>query len=271
MQEYHFRAELAAEVGVEGAVLLHSVAYWIAKNQAGERNFFEGRTWTYNSLRAWVKLFPFWSQRQMERVLKNLRESGHLLVGNFSADKTERTLWYSLSDAVLEGYELLPIPISPIGEMHFTDCVLPFHQTVKCNKEQVLTNYVQDPPTPKGAARVKKSKDEPNYQPEWFSRFWMRYPRHTNRQAAVRAWDKLRPNLELCHTMSRALEPDHWPENWHRDEGRYIMHPSTWLNGRRWEDEGVATPDTPAPTQTRRYETREVDGELVDVEVTDDA
>jgi hypothetical protein len=30
---------------------------------------------------------------------------------------------------------------------------------------------------------------------------------------------------------------------WQRDDGQFIPHPSTWLNGRRWEDEGSQTDD----------------------------
>ena len=28
-------------------------------------------------------------------------------------------------------------------------------------------------------------------------------------------------------------------ENWIKDDGKYIPHPATWINQKRWEDEGV--------------------------------
>ena len=101
MTEFHFNAELAEKYGVDGAVLLHSMAFWIAKNRANRRHFHEGRYWTYNTLKALSELFPFWSARQLERILRNLKEAGALLTGNFSEDRTDRTVWYALSDEIL--------------------------------------------------------------------------------------------------------------------------------------------------------------------------
>ena len=61
------------------------------------------------------------------------------------------------------------------------------------------------------------------------------YPRGENRQRAVKAWDKLKPDDALIDTMARALVP----------------HASTWLNGRRWEDEiGREAPDAPPEKNT---------------------
>ena len=31
-------------------------------------------------------------------------------------------------------------------------------------------------------------------------------------------------------------------EDWMKDGGQYIPHAATWLNGRRWEDEGIEQP-----------------------------
>ena len=152
--EFHFNAELATAYGVDGAIFLHAMAFWVAKNQANGRHFHEGRTWTYNTLEALTKLFPFWSKRQIERITGRLREQGALLSGNFSEDKTDRTLWYALSDAVLETYGLSAPPISPNGEMHFTEPGQPFHDSVKCNKETV-TDQLSSPLPPKGERRDK--------------------------------------------------------------------------------------------------------------------
>ena len=174
LTEYHFNAELAQRHGVNGAIFLHAMAFWIAKNQANGRHFHEGRTWTYNTLEALAKLFPFWTRRQVERITAKLREEGALLTGNFSQDKTDRTVWYALSDDVLAVYQLPvgpispdgdmgqgeggegPPPISPDGEMHFTEPGQPFHQTVKCNKETVTDQLYYPPLPPKGGRAGRK-------------------------------------------------------------------------------------------------------------------
>lgn len=96
------------------------------------------------------------------------------------------------------------------------------------------------PPAGDAPARKKKSeKSEPEYKPDTFDYFWQRYPKKKSRQAAIRAWDKLRPGLELCRTMKAALKQAVSSPEWAERDGQYIPHFSTWLNQRRWEDEGV--------------------------------
>jgi hypothetical protein len=41
----------------------------------------------------------------------------------------------------------------------------------------------------------------------------------------------------LLERMLAALAVHVASEQWRRDDGRYIPHPATWLNQRRWEDE----------------------------------
>ena len=170
MTEYHFNAALAQRYGVNGAIFLHAMAFWISKNQANGRHFHDGRTWTYNTLDALAKIFPFWTRRQVERIVAKLKEDGGLLTGNFSQDKTDRTVWYALTDGVLEVYDLLSsdvpepepseAPISPDGEMDFTKPGDPFPESVKCNKETVTDQLNNTPPPPKGGRENKKGEKE---------------------------------------------------------------------------------------------------------------
>ena len=68
-----------------------------------------------------------------------------------------------------------------------------------------------------------------------FERFWKAYPRGEDRQGAVAEWDRLRPDMELMHVMSRALEQQKQSEEWQRNIG--IPYAVRWLRRRRWEDE----------------------------------
>lgn len=88
------------------------------------------------------------------------------------------------------------------------------------------------PHTPQGGRRVVSS---PKYKPEWFERFWALYPRKTNRLATIRAWDKLKPDRELCDRMAAAIREQMKSDQW--QDPQHIPHPSTWLNGARWQDE----------------------------------
>lgn len=68
-----------------------------------------------------------------------------------------------------------------------------------------------------------------------FDKFWSVYPRHEGKQAAVKAFDKLKPDDTMLETMVNAILKQKRTDQW--SDPRYIPHPATWLNGRRWEDE----------------------------------
>jgi len=101
MRELSFNVEAARRFGVDGAVMLQGMAVWISKNRANERHFHDGRWWTYNSKAALARLFPFWTEKQLRRIVKNLNDSGALLLGNYSDGSFHNTTWYAISDEVL--------------------------------------------------------------------------------------------------------------------------------------------------------------------------
>tara|TARA_R110000772_G_scaffold7311_1_gene25021 strand:+ start:1036 stop:1662 length:627 start_codon:yes stop_codon:yes gene_type:complete len=66
-----------------------------------------------------------------------------------------------------------------------------------------------------------------------FEEFWTAYPRKTNKGFTRKVFAKLNPSEELLKKMiySIAQHKKQWTDP------KYIPHPSTWLNGERWEDE----------------------------------
>ncbi len=63
-----------------------------------------------------------------------------------------------------------------------------------------------------------------------FDEFWAGYPRKTNKAKAKTAFDRLTQKDRKAATQALAIYP--WST-----EQRYIPHASTWIHGRRWEDE----------------------------------
>jgi hypothetical protein len=73
-----------------------------------------------------------------------------------------------------------------------------------------------------------------------FDAFWTAYPKKVGKDAARRAWQKIRPSPDLTDKILAAIAWQRSQGSWLRDGGRYIPHPATWLNQGRWDDE----PDT---------------------------
>ena len=93
-----FNIDIAAEYGIPCAVLLEHIWFWISKNEADGRHFHDGMYWTYCSVKAFSKLFPYLSEKQIRTALDKLRREGILITGNYNDEVYDRTLWYALTE-----------------------------------------------------------------------------------------------------------------------------------------------------------------------------
>lgn len=117
-------------------------------------------------------------------------------------------------------------PLSPTGEGGgMKQTVLP----------GATPEEAQASPAPKKSAASARQKSQPPAAA--FDRFWEAYPRRQGKEAARKAWAKMRPDEALLEDMLAALERQRASDQWCKDGGRFIPLPATWLNGRRWEDE----------------------------------
>lgn len=248
MPDHHFNPRIAQDYGVDAAIFLHNLYHWVEYNRAYKKNFFEGRYWTFNSIAAFCEVHPYWSKRQIERIISACKNEGLILSGCFNKDKRDRTAWYTLSDEAMAYFDDTPKSaecISPNGEMHDTERGNSFPQTVTTIPINKPINKHDTPCSPpegdKPARKRREAKTAPDWKPDRFEGFWRMYPVKKSKQAAIRAWDALHPDDTLLAVMGRALQRQLAGEAWQRGFG--IPYPATWLNNRRWEDE-----DRPAET-----------------------
>ena len=114
---YSFDGDLASWLRDQGigdvyeAVMIDKLRWWVRKSEANDRHFYEGRYWCYNSLRALEKLFPFWSKRQIERIVNKLRDAKLIATGQFAKDPNDKTLFYTVLEENIK-----PLLLSPNGE-----------------------------------------------------------------------------------------------------------------------------------------------------------
>ena len=102
--EHHFDCEIAKKYGIAEAIILNHFEYWIEKNKANEKNFFEGTYWTYNSVKAFKEIFPYLTEKKIAYALANLKREGLIKTGNFNENKYDRTLWYAITE---KGFSIL--------------------------------------------------------------------------------------------------------------------------------------------------------------------
>ncbi len=99
MSVFHtFDVETACQSSLEESVFLGNMTHWVIVNRSNQRNFHQGRTWTYNTLDAFTKIFPYWSVGQIRRIIDKLLERGLIVTGNFNEDNRDQTKWYAFAD-----------------------------------------------------------------------------------------------------------------------------------------------------------------------------
>lgn len=89
--------------------------------------------------------------------------------------------------------------------------------------------------TGKGHIQEGKEGKEDIYA-QSFCAFWNLYPRKVEKKRAFKIWQKLNPDEKLAKAILSAVERQKNSE-WKDREFKHIPHPSTWLNGERWNDE----------------------------------
>lgn len=93
-----FDVDIAKEFGVNEAVILESMNYWIQKNKSNGKHFYDGEYWTYNSIKAFHEMFPYMTERQISYCLNKMVEKGLIKKGNFNKLSYDRTCWYTITD-----------------------------------------------------------------------------------------------------------------------------------------------------------------------------
>ena len=136
---YHsFDVNIAKQYGIQSAILLQHLYFWIEKNKANNKHCHKDMYWTYNSKKAFAELFPYMTERQIDYALNKLIDEELVITDNFNQDGRDRTLWYGITN---KGYTILQN-----CEMQFTNLLnandkivepLPNNKLTNTNKESI--------------------------------------------------------------------------------------------------------------------------------------
>lgn len=99
-----------------------------------------------------------------------------------------------------------------------------------------VTGTVNNTPLPPMGEHACGSKSN-NLQQERFEAWWAEYPKKVGKQAARKAWNKIRPDAALYSRIVDATKAQRTSEQWRKENGRFIPNPATWINQGRWDDD----------------------------------
>lgn len=167
---HSFDIQLAAEYGIEEAIIIHHFQHWIRVNKKLKRNFINGRTWSYQKIEEIAAHFPYLTEDRVREILEKLctgksRRSKEkefepiLIKENFNDNKFERQLWYAFIDESMffskNDYEMANA-IFDNGECH-----LPKRQMPSCNNTDTKPDTKTLNPS---SSDLKKKKNETSAQ-----------------------------------------------------------------------------------------------------------
>ena len=165
------------------------------------------------------KLFPFWSRRQIERIVKNLKDKGVLLTANYARDSHDRTLFYALDESKL------PISqfggdLSPNGDTNLSrngDNLSPNGEMIN---EQLKTHIREE----EDKANKTEISNKPQQLADRYNAICTSLPK------VVRLTDKRRRSVRLIH--DKGYTPEQLDEAFRRAQASSFC---TGQNDRHWK------------------------------------
>jgi hypothetical protein len=179
------------------------------------------------------------SERQVVNVLHQLEAAGEIRVARGGGRGQVNHYTVLMPESRKDFTENLSL--NGKHEIRATERVKSAPKRVKSATERVKPIS----PEPSIEPSIEPSNGEPPTPRAWeprFERFWLAYPRKESKQKA-REWFALhRPGPATLDAMVDAIARQSQSAQWQKEGGRFIPMPTTWLNQRRWEDEGVTLP-----------------------------
>ena len=219
----NFDMVVAADVGTDAAIIFSNIQFWVAKNKANNKNFHDGKHWTYNSVKAWLELFPYLTESKIRTCLTKLEDKKYIEVANHNKKGYDRTKWFHANDTVIcDSYQmqLLKMPNA------FDGIIKPIPDNKPDNKPN--EHIVQF------SFSINSKEWSKEHIEQGFNLFWDKYGLKQSRSLAFTSWKKVCKNGDAekayngIENYNKHLSIEKWKQK---------KMASTWLNQKTWEDE----------------------------------
>lgn len=210
-------------IGVTGALMLSQAVYWSSRTSSTDG-------WFYKTQAEWEGEVGL-TRYEQETARKRLVKLGYM---QEKKQGVPCKLYYRVNLDFIEESLDAGKHQSSMRESPKLDCGNPPGKAVE--NQHAITEI-----TSKTTSEIKPpcapSAHDADPMPDLFDRFWRLYPNKKNKANARKAWAKLKVADDLFDQIVAGLARYCASPDWVKDGGQFIPHPTTWLNGKRWEDE----------------------------------
>lgn len=248
-----FNVKEAEEYGVEAAIVLNSIRWWLEKNLAEERNIKDGYVWTYNTVKELLIYFPYWSEKKVQRLMKKMADDGAIISRSLNENPYDQTRWYTLSEFCLKKDENqpkndvsdcnsrkdkseqsisqnCPMQSSKVSNLGRTKMSILGRTDLSFDLYQDLTQLKK---------YIKKDFDK-DYLERAYLTFWQAGLNQTNTVQAEKLFHQLWQDLDKePMEFAQFLREDIEKRLSLNQYGFERLHPATYLKNKRWLDEYI--------------------------------
>ncbi len=182
-----------------------------------------------------------------------------LLASHFGGNLPDRPAhWYArrlgirsvnLDEPIAAGF----LEVQPSDSQDDTECASECaSKDASANAQPCLRQSKRERQSKSTDSRPRSARRRVSYS-EDFEAFWQVYPRPVNKGSAWKAWQQIAEPVPTLDDLSLAITTASASRQWQEEGGRFIPHPSTWLNARGWESRiSPARPPQAPPSRTEQ-------------------
>jgi hypothetical protein len=144
---YNFDVGYAQKYGINEAIFLQNLIFWLRQNKANDKNIHGGKVYTYNTQKSYITIFPFWSEPQIKRIIKSLVVQKVIEIKHFK--HRDHTNYYTLCNEKMLGFNLestkSSIPLDEnVHSIESTKSSIPLDENVHSIESTKSSIYITD-------------------------------------------------------------------------------------------------------------------------------
>ena len=246
MQFHSFNVHVAKKVGVNKAILLQYIEFWVDKNKANKVLIYEGKPWVYHTASGFEEIFSYMKANTISKYLVELEKEGYLHSSQNiekGKNRNNRVKYYTLGDAYFSITEKeAQNQNEPAKNQNvYNDISLENNNISKSEVTKELDKQELDKQT---LYRYSDKIDD------FFAKTWEIYPRKVGKKEAKEKFKRKITTHDIFVQLLNSIrwhKENAWVKNIAQGKLEFIPHLATFINKERYLDEQENTSQAPKP------------------------
>ena len=274
MQFHSFNVNVAKKVGVNKAILLQYIEFWVDKNKANKVLIYEGKAWVYHTASGFEEIFSYMKANTIAKYLVELEKERYLHSSQNiekGKNRNNRVKYYTLGDAYFSITEQEAKNQNECAKnqnecaKNQNECAKNQNECAKnqneCAKNQNVYNDISLENNNISKSEVTKELDKQELDnqtlyrysdkiDDFFAKTWEIYPRKVGKKEAKEKFKRKITTHDIFVQLLNSIrwhKENVWVKNIAQGKLEFIPHLATFINKERYLDEQENTSQAPKP------------------------